>query len=383
MQITTLTSQKFKFYSFISMFLLVFVHGYNLNETYLQPFSTVREPLNFTTFTEYFLSNGIFRFRIPMLFMISGYLYALNDIHPTLQRMKKRFRTLLIPYLIWSAVGLGITLLWQQFPITAQAVHDAQLDQMGDNRLYVEIGWGGMLTRWLFSPISFQLWFIRVLLIYNILYPILRWMVTRIPIPWFIITGLLWFGTAGFYFAEGEGLFFFSFGIWVCKQNKFLITPPKWMNVAWMWVIFIGLSLLKTGLAFYLQPSGITFLLLSFLHKAVVFSGLISMWYGADGLVRFCMEKKWFLWLSSFSFIIYALHVPLVNYCTRLLFRYLNYIPEHRLLTYFLLPMIIITACILIGWLMRTFMPRVYSITTGGRGLNQHNLKLTGQQEND
>src|SRR3954471_15749994 len=125
-------SQKFRFYSFLSISLLLYVHGYNLNVAYLTPFSTVNEPLTFTTFIEYFLANGALRFRIPLLFIISGYIYALQDKKPYKERAKKRFVTLIIPFIIWSAVGLLITYLWQQFPTTAQAVREAQLDQMGD-----------------------------------------------------------------------------------------------------------------------------------------------------------------------------------------------------------------------------------------------------------
>ena len=63
-------SQKFRFWSFVSMVLLVFVHGYNLKESYMQPWTMPGEPLSFTTFTEYWLANGLFSFRIPMLFII-------------------------------------------------------------------------------------------------------------------------------------------------------------------------------------------------------------------------------------------------------------------------------------------------------------------------
>src|SRR3954470_931772 len=101
-------SQKFRFYSFISISLLLYVHGYNLNDTYLTPFSSVKEPLTYTTFIEYFLANGALRFRIPLLFIISGYIFALQDYKPYPERIKKRFLTLIVPFLIWSAVGLAI-----------------------------------------------------------------------------------------------------------------------------------------------------------------------------------------------------------------------------------------------------------------------------------
>lgn len=116
MTIQPFISQKFKFYSFLSMFLLVYVHGYNLNNSYLQPFTIVEEPLTFTTFFEYLTANGLFRFRIPMLFAISGYLFALGDEQPYLQRIGKRTSTLLLPYFIWSAIALLITFYGSSFP---------------------------------------------------------------------------------------------------------------------------------------------------------------------------------------------------------------------------------------------------------------------------
>lgn len=70
-------SQKLRFYSFICISLLLFVHGYNLQETYLQPYSLVNEPTTFTTFFEYYVANGLLRFRIPLLFIISGYIFSL------------------------------------------------------------------------------------------------------------------------------------------------------------------------------------------------------------------------------------------------------------------------------------------------------------------
>ncbi|HPS62679.1 MAG TPA: acyltransferase family protein, partial [Bacteroidales bacterium] len=111
-------SRKFRFWSFISMFLLVFVHGYNLQVRYMQPWTIPGEAVTFTSFTEYFLANGIFRFRIPMLFIISGFLYAMHDYKPYGQRTRKRLRTLLIPYLIWSALGFAFTWLLESFPYT-------------------------------------------------------------------------------------------------------------------------------------------------------------------------------------------------------------------------------------------------------------------------
>ena len=363
-------SQKFKFYSFISMLLLVFFHGYNLENSYLQPFTVVQEPLTITTFTEYLLANGIFRFRIPMLFIISGYLFAAHDAKPYALRMKKRLRTLGIPYLFWSAFALLLTFLWQQFPVTAQAVSQAQLDQMGDNRPYTEMGITDIILRWILAPVAFQLWFIRSLLVYNALYPLLLKAVTKVPKIWFPVAGFLWLTTFGLFFIEGEGLLFFTLGIAIQKSSFDIDNAPRWLGVKIWAPIFIISAVVKTWLAFHFGWDTTSFIVLSILHKMCVFSGLVTVWYGCNKLVSFFMKRKWFTWLSAFAFIIYALHVPLVNYCTRIVYTHFSGLPNLRLLTFFILPLLIIACCVIAGAIFRSVFPKVYALATGGRGLS-------------
>lgn len=362
-------SQKFRFYSFISIALLLYVHGYNLHQAYLTPYSTVREPLTITTFTEYFLANGALRFRIPMLFIISGYIFALQNDRRYVQLVKRRFITLIIPFLIWSAVGIAVTWLWQQFPVTAQAVKDAQVDQLGDIRLYAEIGWSGILYRWLVKPVSFQLWFIRSLFIYNLLYPVIKRAVTKFPVVWFSLVFLFWHTVYSFYFIEGMGLFFFSFGIWVNKYNYPIHKKPVWFSYYVSWLFYLGVSVIKTFMAFELHPAEpATPYILYALQDVSVVSGILAIWFGGDSIVKWCMSLKWFMWASKFSFIIFALHVPLINYVTRLTFIYCHNIPDYRLLTYIIVPIFILMFCIAIGAFLRSVSPKVYRVATGGRG---------------
>src|SRR5215218_4105667 len=80
--LSNFTSLKFRFWAFVSMVLLVYVHGYNLDQTYLQPWTIPGHPMTVTAYFEYFFANGILRFRIPMLFVISGFLFAMQDHKP-------------------------------------------------------------------------------------------------------------------------------------------------------------------------------------------------------------------------------------------------------------------------------------------------------------
>lgn len=364
-------SQKFRFWSFVSMFLLVFVHAYNLNISYLQPWTMPGEPLTATSFTEYWLANGIFRFRIPMLFIISGYLFALSDHKPYKERTKKRVRTLLYPYLAWSAVGLLLSFVLELFPYSRHVVAETHMLQIDESRILLhDYHWYEVLARWLFFPVSYQLWFIRVLLIYNIAYPALRWCVLH-PVArkiFFSIAVLLWIATFGLVFFEGEGLLFFSLGIWMQKTGFDIDKPKKWLNPLVWFGIFLFFSVAKTLLAFGAHFPGAEPVLM-LMHKLVVFSGLVAAWYGCDALVRWCMNRKWFVWLSAFSFMIYAIHAPLVVYASKAIFLAISNWYGYRMLTFVLLPLALILVSVILGAMLRKWVPRFYGFLTGGRGL--------------
>lgn len=369
--LSAFNSQKFRFWSFVSMFLLVFVHGYNLNISYLQPWTTPGEPMTFTAFTEYWLANGLFRFRIPMLFIISGYLFALSDKKPYKERSVKRVRTLLYPYLTWSAVGLLLTFTLELFPYSRNVVAATQMMQIDETRnLLHQYHWYEVLARWIFFPVSYQLWFIRVLLIYNLAYPALRWCVTNRTARWifFSIAFLLWLSTAGFVLIEGEGLLFFSLGIWMQKTNFNIDAPNKWLQPKLWFLVFIFFSVLKTLLAFNPPFNAIEPVLL-LMHKLVVLSGLICAWYGCNKLVRWFMNKGWFVWLSAFPFMIYVMHAPIVVFATKAIFMQISGWFGYRMLTFVVLPLCLIAISVMIGALLRKLLPGVYRFVTGGRGM--------------
>jgi len=363
-------SQKFRFYSFICIALLMFVHGYNLKETYLTPASLVDEPMSFASFIEYFISNGLLRFRIPMLFMVSGYIFALQDNKPYAERAKSRFISLIIPYFIWAAIGLAITYLWQQFPITAQAVQSAKVDQLGDNRPYAELGWIEVIKRWLFAPPSYQLWFIKNLFVYNLLYPVFRWIVKEYPFIWFSILFILMLLLFQFLVIDAQGMFFFTLGIWLRKTNYPIDRKPVWFSTYLYWLIFIGLVIIKTFMAFEFESHVlVTYYTMMTLHFCAVIAGVVAVWFSGDFIVRWCMNKKWFVWACSFSFIIFGLHVPLLNYVMRIAYMYGHNIPNYRLVSFILIPTLVLFFCIGVGALLRKTLPKFYSIATGGRGI--------------
>jgi Acyltransferase family len=369
-------SQKFRFFTFVCIALLAYVHGYNLRDTYLTPFSTVNEPLTLTSFFEYLFSNGLLRFRIPLLFMISGYLYAMYDHRTYLRQIKSRFRTLIVPLLLWSAFGLLLTFLLQQIPYTADVIAKTNIDQLGDNRPYTEIGWLGIIERWLLAPISYQLWFLFTLFGFNLIYPAIKWLVIKYPYIWLPLTFFYFFLLIQLPFIDSRGLFFFSLGVWIQKKNFDIEKEPSWFSLGLTLILFIGLSVIKTFMAFELEPfefrTAITYsptaIVLTLLHQLAILTGILAMWFGVDRVIYWFIRQKWFQHASGFSFFIFGIHVPLLPYVMTWALMTLSFLPNYRLLCYLLVPLAVLVFSVWMGSLFRRFAPAFYKLLTGGRG---------------
>lgn len=367
---TRLLSRKFRFLTFACIVLLAYVHGYNLQSAYLTAASSVKEPLTFTTFFEYFIANGLLRFRIPILFMISGYLYATYDNQPYGSRTGKRFKTLVVPYLLWSALALLFTFALQQFPFTARVVANAHIDQLGDNRPYAEIGWSGMILRWLVYPTGYQLWFILVLFVYNVMYPFIKWMLLRYAGVWLVFTFLLWLLYFNLWLIEGQGLFFFSVGVWLKLSNRSIERRPVWYSEGVAWILFLGICTIKTFLAFEMEAETIaTVITLTLLYKAAVIVGIVAVWYSSDRLATFAMGNSYFKRATGYSFFLYGMHIPLLPYCMAYVMANASAFPLYRLSTYLLIPITTMAFCLLCGWLLKKYWPAAYSALAGGRGI--------------
>lgn len=116
--------------------------------------------------------NNIANLAVPSFFFMSGYLMAFNMTSFTFdgyfKKLKRRALTLLVPYLIWNLLCLGY---------------------MGITRQIAEFpGWSAVFI----EPLNFPLWFIRNLIVLNLLYPII-WILARyLKWPFFIAIVLVY-----------------------------------------------------------------------------------------------------------------------------------------------------------------------------------------------
>ncbi|MBL7826468.1 MAG: acyltransferase [Saprospiraceae bacterium] len=365
---TNYLSQKIRVVSLLCMVMVVMVHAYNLPERYLHAMSMVQAPMTLNNFLQLFLGNGFSRFAIPLFFMISGYLNFPKPDVPYRDVAWKRFRTVFVPYLLWSGFGLLLYAGVQENDFFWRATEKAALGAYSDIPVKA-YSWGQWLYRWILEPIPFQLWFLRCLFTYTLLTPLLLRGLRRAPGILLSFFGMLWFIDFNLLIVEGMGLLFYSMGLLLRDRNIDLQQPPRWFNWPLAASLWMALLLLKTWLAFgdYTGPSTTAQL---FLFRGCQALGVPVIWFGVDRLLRGRTPAPVWIALSSYTFILYGMHAPLLHVISEGMFLTYGESDTTRWWVYLVTVTAVTGVCLGFGWLLKRFTPGVFSWLTGGRGVS-------------
>lgn len=154
-------SNKITFFSFWLIILVVLLHSLNIQFT---------ECSNLICSFQYLLSHKLAQIAVPLFFFISGYLYFLKanfkkkiDLSFFINNNKKRVRTILLPYILWSV-------LWFLLLYTIQLV--PFLSNYFGQPLY-SMSLNDKLLNLLVYPLNYPFWFLRELMLLCVLSPLL------------------------------------------------------------------------------------------------------------------------------------------------------------------------------------------------------------------
>ena len=357
-------SRKLSRLSFLGMLTVVYVHSFNFDDRYLWAGRPFFEEMNAFNFIQILVTNGLFRFGVPLFFFRAGMLMAATEEKYTpLTRLKKRGQTLLIPYLAWSLFGILITYYFESRPDLAPFAESSWLRPFGNLPVHK---WD--LSQWfesvLIQPVSFQLWFLRSLFMYSLLYPILVKGLSWKP-QWILGTFcFLWLSSfGGIALVEGEGLFFFTLGIFFAKGGVNEVRILEFFLRYRLYWIALTVVLLKTFVSFQFDDQ---FLPVYLLHKIAQPLLVLSVWFGYDyvfGQIQHTPLEK----LSRYNFFVYGAHVPLVYYLTDLLFSIYGKDDSIRFAVFCSLPLVVAASAIIIGFVLEKAVYPVFWVLTGGR----------------
>ena len=350
-------STKLKILSFVSIILVVYLHSYNI----LVKFNTGNITLNkgYNSFIQYFISQGLTRIAIPLFFIISGYLFFIN-ISPTMngfvQKYKKRFMTLVIPYLLWSLWGLLFFFILQLFPqnqnfFTNDLIKDYSIQQVFD-KIFI-------------NPIPHQLWFVRDLIVLTLVSPVIWFLVRKHHFLVIFILLFAWYCRFNYVVFSSDAILFFTIGaVLAFKSDVFLRLDYSGASLIAL-CLWIVLVLFETILNYTGYESGLSFVL----HNTTILIGIFSVWYFYDTLFRKKdLSEIRFYEIFSFSFFIYAFHEPVLSMFKKGIISVLSRRTEVIfLLVYFFAPILTIILSLIIGYFLKTKLPRFYFVITGNR----------------
>ncbi|MDR3137899.1 MAG: acyltransferase [Tannerellaceae bacterium] len=296
---------------------------------------------------------------VPLFFIISGYLYFRNvDFSKQVytKKLKRRIKTLLVPYLFWNIAALLLHFVIHSIPSLKALTH-----RTVDFSL-VQVFWGGLVDdpngR---LPISTQFWFIRDLMVVVILSPLVYMYAKKLGLYGLLMLCVLWL-MGWWYRLPGLGIvavFFFTLGAWVS------ISKLNWVNEVEKvkYPVFILYPLLVTAEFLtkgwdantYIQDIGVLCGILFWLNLGV-------------SAIR-AREIRPHKFLATASFFVFAIHDPwLLDPMSKLVCMWLNPSTDGALTVWYFA---IVITVVLIGlctyYLLRKFTPTFANFITGGR----------------
>ena len=364
--ITDYLSKKIKILSFLAIVMVVLVHAYNQPERVLHSWKLVKTGENWNAWAQLFISNGVARYAVPFFFLVSGWLNyrkaraSLPDLAMT------RLRTLALPYLLWSGISLFVFWLAQQSDFLWALMRANPIGPFATTRVadYSASQWW---TRAVIYPVAFQLWFLRDLFVCSLLAPLL---IRAFALPrallatMFALFAALWLTGADFYLVEGEGLLFFSAGLLLAHSGADVQQPPRWFRLRWWLVLWLAVIAVKTGLAFahWDDPRPLPIIALYRLSQVM---GIAVVWFGYDRVMRGAAPAA--PRLASHAFIVYVMHVPMLNLATQAALAVAGDTDAIRFAVYVGSAAGSIGVCALAGHAMARWTPALSALLTGGR----------------
>lgn len=310
-----------------------------------------------------FISEYLARIAVPLFFFISGFCFFNNTKNFTYSvyksKLLKRRKTLLYPYIIWNLITAVIFYLGQLLLPTMMSGAQKNLSDMNLLEMF-SIFWNYIGNKF---PIDGPLWFVRDLIVVNVLSPVI-YMCCKKSFCWLYISILfvLWF--EGFQVpVEGIGmscLLFFSLGsMFAIHGFSIFIYRRKYISLVLL-ILYISFGIL------FLVPALASSVKGYLLNVSIILGMIVSF----QILKRFCVIKNFTpnKLLSNSSFFIFASHSTLLMVIYKVLLKiFINYSDITLLVIYFTSAISCILICLGTYYLLNKYFPRLSMWLSGGR----------------
>jgi hypothetical protein len=334
-------------------------------------------PVDCFNFLRCFVSCVICNMAVPTYFLMSGYLFYNRveklSIKLYINKMKRRVKSLLIPYFFWISLFLTGNLFFIIRNSDYTNVWQAIMAYIGEHGFW-HVFWDcNLMDIPVLIPIGFMqdnsapllvpMWFVRDLFVVSLFSPVL-WLGVR-KIGWLFASFLgfcyifqFWPYLHG---VSSVSFFFFTLGIFLCRHaerlDSFFRKTGRLMTL---------LSLLLSLILVYYTDIQHIFLPY-FIRGYVVIATMSTLYIGYIAIRS--KRAEVLQGLSKASFVIYAAHMVFISRYVRIFVNSLDSSNDvvPLFLQYITVPIMTIIICILIYMVIRRFCPRMMLFLNGGR----------------
>ena len=349
-KMTPYLSDKIKVLSLVAITMVIYIHTY-YTEGNGFPF--------FLALQRFLGGVGLSGVANPLFYFTSGYLFFLGvkSVKECFPKMKKRVRTLFVPYLLANTLAfllyVVLDVVSRLSPSLYGVVNFHILDWFSLDvfTLLKNIYWG---------PVAFQLWFVRDMMLFVLLSPLIYYLLawaSRMRVS----TLLLLIVLLCCYFFTCKHVLWMAIGGLISMSDVIDITIWKSSKLKDAFIIFCGLIFIAFA---FCNSIGIVDL-----HYGYALFGVIAVWLLYDKIAKgriFVPNNKYLATACGFTFFIYLIHEPIL-----LIFKKLPLLVSsgELMLTicFLFMPLVFIIMTIYMGVLLRKMMPKALSLYMGGR----------------
>lgn len=303
----------------------------------------------------YLFSSIIARISVPLFFFFSGFLFFYRtsfNFSVYIKKIKKRGRTLLIPFLLWNFIAVALTFVLHTF------FPNITIDDSTRNQSLLDL----LLTFWNYhsgAPTNYPLWFIRDLIVVMLFSPLVYLLIRYCRQYGLLVLGVLWL--FGWWIKEPGfsimALFFFSMGgVFSIHQKNFVEIFLSFFRFAI--VIYVTSIILQM----YFRNNTIS----SYISKINILSGIVLT---IDITAFFLSKGIWKVnsFLSEASFFIYVYHGLIVDRITSRAFMILPHTDIALVFIYLMCPIVILGIGLPLYYCLKKRLPRTTALLMGGR----------------
>lgn len=291
---------------------------------------------------------------VPLFFFISGYLFF-GDISfskKTYQdKLKRRFFSLFIPYIFWNTVFMlfiaGLAAIYPTWLVEKKSMFSMNLTDFFN-------------AFWNLNQGLIPLWFIRDLMVLNLLAPLLYRLLKRFGILFLSFMCLLWLCQIG-QWIPGIGVrasFFYAFGAWFSIHKLgFIEVLSKFEKQ--IYLISISLIFLDT----YLWSKNVSYSIL-FQLSQIIGSLAIALFVSRLLLLNRIKPNAF---LAESSFFVFVFHMFIIKLPTMYWVRILPINTFTATGVLFVIPILTSLTCVIIYKCINSFFPHFAGVIMGRR----------------